>query len=273
MTYSVQFRKKVLKLQSEGESFIKLSKRFKISTTTISMWKKQLTPKQHRNKQPVKIDTEVLKQDIRNYPDSYSYERARRLGVSASGIKHAKKRIGVTYKKTLNHPKADPEKRSTFCRRLEELKKEEKPIVYIDESGFAHDMPRTHGYSDKGKRCYGTHDWGAKGRTNAIGALIGSTIIAIGLITGSVNTEIFTSWVEQILLPDLPAKSVIVIDNASFHKGSDMQRMLEDSGHTLLYLPPYSPDLNPIEKKWAQAKRIRRSTDCSINQIFNTYLA
>ena len=168
-------------------------------------------------------------------------------------------------KKTLNDPKADPEKRSTFCRRLEELKKEEKPIVYIDESGFAHDMPRTHGYSDKGKRCYETHDWGAKGRTNAIGALIG--------ITGSVNTEIFTSWVEQILLPDLPAKSVIVIDNASFHKGSDMQRMLEDSGHTLLYLPPYSPDLNPIEKKWAQAKRIRRSTDCSINQIFNTYLA
>jgi transposase len=101
MTYSVQFRKKVLKLHSVGESFIKLSKRFKISTTTISRWKKELNPKLGRNKRPTKIDTEALKKDIQDYPDSYSYERARRLGVSASGIKHAKRRIGVTYKKNL----------------------------------------------------------------------------------------------------------------------------------------------------------------------------
>jgi transposase len=99
MTYSVQFRKKVLKLELEGESFVKLSKRFKISTTTISRWKKEINPKLRRNKQPIKIDNEALRKDINDYPDSYSYERARRLGVSASGIKHAKKRIGVTYKK------------------------------------------------------------------------------------------------------------------------------------------------------------------------------
>ena len=99
MTYSVQFRKKVLKLQLSGESFIKLSKRFKISTTTISRWKKELHPKLSRDKRPIKIDNEILKKDIEDYPDSYSYERARRIGVSASGIKHAKKRIGVTYKK------------------------------------------------------------------------------------------------------------------------------------------------------------------------------
>lgn len=160
-----------------------------------------------------------------------------------------------------------------FCQRIDELKKEKKAIVYIDESGFAHDMPRTHGYSIKGKRCYGKHDWGAKGRTNAIGALIGSTIIAIGLITGSVNTEVFTSWVEQILLPELPKKSVIVMDNAAFHRGKDMQKILEDSGHTLLYLPPYSPDLNPIEKKWAQAKQIRKTTNCSIDDLFISHLS
>ena len=133
-------------------------------------------------------------------------------------------------------------------------------------------MPRTHGYSDKGKRCYGTHDWGARGRTNVIGALIGSALVAIGLISGSVNTVVFTSWIQHSLLPNLLSKSVIVMDNASFHKGTDIQNMIENSGHTLLYLPPYSPDLNPIEKKWAQAKHIRRSTNCSIDQIFNTYL-
>mgnify|MGYP003442648193 FL=1 len=124
----------------------------------------------------------------------------------------------------------------------------------------------------KGERCYGKHDWGAKGRTNAIGALIGSTIIAIGLLTGSVNTEVFTCWVQEILLPHLPAQTVVVMDNASFHKGKDMQKIIEDAGHTLLYLPPYSPDLNPIEKKWAQAKKIRRKTGCSIDQLFTSFL-
>lgn len=133
-------------------------------------------------------------------------------------------------------------------------------------------MPRTHGYSLQGQRCYGTHDWGARGRTNAIGALIGSTIIAIGLLTGLVNTAVFTGWVEQILLPNLPEQSVIVMDNASFHKGHEMQMKIEELGHTLLYLPPYSPDLNPIEHKWAQAKHIRRTKNCSIDEIFNIYL-
>jgi len=133
-------------------------------------------------------------------------------------------------------------------------------------------MPRTHGYSIKGERCYGKHDWGAKGRTNAIGALIGTAIIAVGLLSGSVNTTVFTCWVQEILLPKLPKQTIIVMDNASFHKGQAMQKLIEDAGHTLLYLPPYSPDLNPIEKKWAQAKKIRRKTACSIDQLFNIYL-
>ena len=145
--------------------------------------------------------------------------------------------------------------------------------MYIDESGFAHDMPRTHGYSLKGERCYGTHDWGAKGRTNVIGALIGSTLVAIGLLTGSVNTDVFKTWVDKILLPNIPEKSVIIMDNAFFHKGKEMQKIIEDSGHTLLYLPPYSPDLNLIEKKWPQTKYILRSTDCSIYQLFSSYPA
>ena len=91
-----------------------------------------------------------------------------------------------------------------FCQKISQLQNEGKVIAYIDESGFAHDMPRTHGYSTQGKRCYGTHDWGAKGRTNAIDALIGSALVAMGLISGSVNTQVFTSWVCQVLLPNLP---------------------------------------------------------------------
>jgi len=143
-----------------------------------------------------------------------------------------------------------------------------RPIVYIDESGFAHDMPRTHGYAPVGQRCYGTQDWHAKGRTNAIGALIGKNLLTVGLFSTNINADIFTAWVAQDLLPKLPPKAVIVMDNATFHKRQDTQKMIQNAGHTLLFLPPYSPDLNPIEQKWAHTKSIRKQLMCSIQDLF-----
>ena len=128
-----------------------------------------------------------------------------------------------------------------FCAQVEELFSEERPIVWLGESGFAHDMPRTHGYAVKGKRCYGKHDWGAKGRTNVIGALVGRRLLTVGLVSGSVNTEPFTCWVTQDLVSQLPKNSVVIMDNATFHKGEAMKLALTSLGHTLLYLPPYSP--------------------------------
>ncbi|NRA88018.1 MAG: IS630 family transposase [Rhizobiales bacterium] len=138
----------------------------------------------------------------------------------------------------------------------------------MDESGFAHDMPRTHGYTAIGKRCYGTQDWHAKGRTNAIGALLGKTLLTIGLFCSNVNADVFTAWLKQDLLPKCPTKSVIVMDNAAFHKRQDTRDAIIRAGHTLLFLPPYSPDLNPIEQKWAHAKAIRRKQRCSIYDLF-----
>ncbi len=93
-----------------------------------------------------------------------------------------------------------------------------RPIVHIDESGFAHDMPRTHGSASTDQRCYGLCDWQAGGRTNAIGALIGKTLLTVGLFNTKVNADIFTARVKQDLLPRLPENPVIVMDNATFHK-------------------------------------------------------
>ena len=160
MTYSVGFRRKILAIkEKEDLSYAEAPKRFDISKAALFRWSKKIEPQKNRNKKAVKIDMEALKNDIELYPDSYCYERTVRLGASSTGIRDAIYRLGVTYKKTLNHPKADLEKRSMFCQEIQKLKNEGKTIVYIDESGFAHDMPRTHGYSDKGKRCYGSHNW------------------------------------------------------------------------------------------------------------------
>jgi hypothetical protein len=130
--------------------------------------------------------------------------------------------LELPIKKTLQHPKVDQEKRTTFCQKVEEYKVAGKPIVYIDESGFAHDMPRTHGYAFKGQRCYGKHDWGAKGRTNVIGAMLGGILLTVSLFQTTVNTAVFNAWVMQDLLPKLPKNSVIIMDNATFHKGQDI---------------------------------------------------
>ena len=105
-----------------------------------------------------------------------------------------------------------------------------------------------------------------------IGALLLGTLLTISLFQTTVNTEIFTSWVIQDLIPKLPPRSVVILDNATFHKGAVMQKAIADAGHTLLYLPPYSPDFNPIEKKWAQAKTIRRRVGGSIEELFKKHV-
>jgi transposase len=132
-------------------------------------------------------------------------------------------------------------------------------------------MPRNHGYCLKGERCFGTHDWGAKGRTNVIGAMLNKQFLTVGLFESNIDTQTFTIWVKQELLPVLPPKSLIIMDNATFHKGKLMQAFIESGGHILEYLPPYSPDLNPIEKKWAQAKLLRKKHHCSIDHLFNHF--
>jgi transposase len=142
----------------------------------------------------------------------------------------------------------------------------------LDESGFASDMPRTHGYCAKGKRCFGTQDWNAKGRTNVIGAIIGKLMLTVMLFTSNIDADVFYGWVKQDLLPKCPPNSVIVMDNATFHKRKDIQALIINAGHTLEYLPPYSPDLNPIEPKWAHAKAIRRKYQCSIDDLFKNKL-
>jgi transposase len=102
MTYSIDFRKKVLKLKAEENlSYEVAAERFKIGKTTLVRWHRKLEPQTTRNKPATKIDMEELKQDLIDYPDGYQYERAKRLGVSQKGIFEALKRLGVTYKKNL----------------------------------------------------------------------------------------------------------------------------------------------------------------------------
>ena len=132
-------------------------------------------------------------------------------------------------------------------------------------------MPRVRGYSERGTRCYGTQDWNAKGRINVIGAIIGFTFLTVSLFTGPINSDVFYAWLQKDLLPKVPKGAVIVMDNATFHKRSDILEAIKASGCSTEFLPPYSPDLNPIEHKWAQAKSIRRKTQKSVEELFKDH--
>lgn len=93
------------------------------------------------------------------------------------------------------------------------------------------------------------------GRTNIVAAQCGKKILAPMTFTGSCNTKLFVAWVKQMLVPELSPGKVVIMDNASFHKSPVIKEAIEGAGCRLIYLPPYSPDLNPIEKFWANLKR------------------
>ena len=77
---------------------------------------------------------------------------------------------------------------------------------------------------------------------------------------GTCNTALFNSWLKQVLIPQLPVGKVLILDNATFHKSKESQEIVKKAKYRLMYLPPYSPDLNPIEKCWANLKnRVRES--------------
>jgi len=176
---------------------------------------------------------------------------------------------GLPIKKTLNHPAADYGKRIAFLCKITRYRLLGLPVAYLDESGFAVDSPRTHGYSGKGRRCYGEKDWHARGRINAIGAVIGFALLTVCLFGCNIDSDVFCAWLNEDFIPKLTEKSVIVMDNAAFHKRADIIEAIKNAGHIPEFLPPYSPDLNPIEHKWAQAKSIRRRERCGACKLFS----
>lgn len=160
-------------------------------------------------------------------------------------------------------------RRRCYLKALYRVQSAGTPIVYIDETGFAPSTQRDYGWALTGKRIYGDISGSRRPRTGLIGGYLNNQLIAPVLFNGTCNAEWFNHWLEHYLLPDIPKGSVIVLDNATFHKSSTSLEIARNAGCRLLFLPPYSPHLNPIEKLWANIKRLWRysSTDSLDNII------
>ena len=135
--------------------------------------------------------------------------------------------------------------------------------MYLDETGFDRTVYRPYGWGRLGCRVRGFRSGQRRPRTSLVAGWIActKTLIAPLLFEGTTNTLMFNAWLREGLLPELPANSVVVMDNAAFHTSQETKDILLKAGHTLLYLPPYSPDLNPIEKVWATLKKIWQNSN------------
>ena len=112
MTYSLDFRKQVLKSLDNGMTFAQAAEFYNLSPTTIQNWKRRVHSKTTRQTKPYKIPNEELLNDVKEHPDDYQYERAQRLNCSKTGIYHALKRLGISQKKDLGASKSLPPKES-----------------------------------------------------------------------------------------------------------------------------------------------------------------
>jgi transposase len=131
-------------------------------------------------------------------------------------------------------------------------------LVFIDETWAKTNMARTHGRAPRGERLRAAIPHGHWQTTTFVAGLRISGMVAPMVLDGPINAELFQAYVEQVLIPDLRPGDIVVMDNLGSHKGAGVRAAIEAAGAELLYLPPYSPDFNPIEKAFSKLKAMLR---------------
>jgi transposase len=132
-------------------------------------------------------------------------------------------------------------------------------LIFIDESGAKTNMARLRARAPLGERALAKEPAGHWATTTMIGAVRLSGPCATLAVEGATDAEVFRTYVQQVLVPELKAGDVVIMDNLQPHKAAGVREAIEEAGATLLYLPPYSPDFNPIENMWSKVKQWLRS--------------
>lgn len=140
-------------------------------------------------------------------------------------------------------------------------------LIFVDETWSKTNMTRLRGRSPVGERLMAQVPHGHWKTTTLIAALGIEGMECSTVVDGAVNAEVFEAFVEQVLVPQLGAGDVVVMDNLSSHKGRRTRELIESRGAELMFLPPYSPDLNPIEMIFAKIKQTLRSLACRTREV------
>lgn len=146
-------------------------------------------------------------------------------------------------------------------------------LVYIDESGFEPDAYRRYGWRLRGQKVHGERSGKKRPRISLIAARRGGDFLAPVLFPGTTNAALVNGWLKTMLCQELHPHSTLIFDNAAFHKKNDLEAIAQEQGHHVLFLPPYSPDFNPIERDFANLKKQRQYAPpgTSLDSIIKNY--
>jgi len=130
--------------------------------------------------------------------------------------------------------------------------------VFIDETWASTKMARTHGRCPRGERLRMAVPHGHWKTTTLVAGLGAGGVVAPWVLDGAINGNAFETYVAKVLVPELKPGEIVIMDNLSSHKRPEVRALIEAAGARVLYLPPYSPDFNPIEKAFAKLKALLR---------------
>ena len=143
-------------------------------------------------------------------------------------------------------------------------------LIFVDETGAATTMARRYRRSARGLRLDGPVPHGHWKSTTFVGALTSRGFLAPYVTDGAMNGVLFKAWVEQMLAPELRPGDIVVMDNLPAHKVAGIRQAIEARDAKLRYLPPYSPDLNPIEQAFAKLKALlRKAAERTVDGLWN----
>jgi len=165
--------------------------------------------------------------------------------------------LATLQKKTFGYAEANANKRKQFLEEIQNI--DPALIVYSDETGIDDNEVSNFGWAPRGKRCHAVKKATRTTRYNITAALNLKKLFAPFIFEGYSTADTYEAYVEYVLIPNLKPGMVIVIDNARFHKSKKVVELIENIGCKIIFLPPYSPDFNPIEHWWAAVKSAIRT--------------
>lgn len=270
---SQDLRKRVLDTVQRGDGWLRqIARRFLVSISFVTRLLRlhrgtgSLQPKPQGGGNPAVLgpeDLERLREGIRQQPDATLKELQQRLGASCSTmtIARAVRKLGLPRQKKI--PRAQEqdrpevqERRREFCEELAGL--DPRRLVFVDECGATTAMTRTHGRAPVGQRVYAN----IPGRWESITLTCGlrlSGVTATLAFPGAINTDVFETDVDEVLVPELKPGDVVIWDNLKPHASEEAIEAVEAAGARVVPLPPWSPDLTPIEEMVSKVKGSMKS--------------
>jgi transposase len=146
-------------------------------------------------------------------------------------------------------------------------------LVFVDESGVATNLARAYGRAPGGRRAPGTVPYGRWERLTILGGLSLAGLVACMSVDGATDRAVMEAFTRHVLVPALRPGQVVILDNLSAHHAPRVRQLIEAAGCTLLFLPPYSPDLNPIEPAWSKLKALLRGLGARTKDALHTALS